>query len=407
MHKNFLFALFYIQIFGHLAKYCFLCTSKTVINMKRTILFLLTAMITLSVAAQSKSDKNSLYHSYFTFSRYGLSSVEYTIYEKNGKTYLKRYLGFSGALSPVMSHDDVPDNARMVDMPLNDGQINKIKQLIKSRNVGALCQACKAEEAANAPKIKQLLDDMYVEKIVTARGDTIYKKKPQRMGYYQDAKWGMTIDWPGVATGIDAKGVYQGTGSGLEIGGNLPHDARKAYTGAISDIQEYLYELANDYKKKHIYENELYRYNYGERGTLRRLLPNGNEEREGGWYIDLGYDDDGIYLTGENAEGKKQTIHVGEEVMRNVEKMVEKGELENLRPKSSYDIVLGNCSNCVERWVFVGLSTMGSVDANDEATRGIVKPAKAAKKFKKAMAEVENINRYLCSLLSIFPQKSK
>ena len=403
MHKNFLFALFYIQIFGHLAKYCFLCTSKTVINMKRTIFFLLTVMMTLSVVAQKKSDVNKLYSSYFTFSRYGLASVSYSIYVENGTTYLQRNLGFSGAISPAISHDDVPDNARFVRMPLTDAQLNKIKQMIKSKNLDALCRACKAEEAANAPKIKNLL----VETIVTPTGDTLYRKKPNRMGYHQDATWGQTINWPGVITGISAEGTYLGTGSGLEIGGDLPHEARTAYTKAIGDIQDYLYQLANDYKKKHIYEDEVYRYIYGERGTHRRLLPNGKEEVKGGWYLDLGYDDEGIYLKGENPEGKKQTIHVGEEVMRRVEKMVEKGELENLKPRYDTHAVLGNCTNCVERNVFVGLSTMGSVDVTDEPTRGVVKPAKYARKFKKAMAEVENINNYLCSLLSIFSQKSK
>lgn len=343
-----------------------------------------------------------------SYERYGMQRHEFYIYEYQGKTWLKRTQGFTGALEIVVDEEGIARNARNVTIPLTNSQLKTIRQQLTEGHFSSLYEAYKAEQTAYLKALKEATDAFNNRQrkiVVTAKGDTLYtlseRKQERRDNYYPPAQWQQDICWEGVASNMHSYGKY----SYLDrdsTNWTIGHPARDKYLEALNDFHTTLDDMVYRYKQKHPYQDEFYTYNYYiNGGMMLRRNADGQTvragsgiqltQRKGQWYV-YGY-----------VEEQEDTALVEPEVAQRVLDKVLKLNTEAMNPKlkAGEKLLKSEVSDDAFFSMTALFHTRERIVVEDGRRSNIIEPKWAAKQYLKLKKDIDAINDYLWNFLKL------
>ena len=379
------------------------------IAMRHTFITLLLALVATALHAQRLPEgARQLYYGERSYERYGMQRHTFTIYQHQGKTWLQRTQGFSGAAEFVADADAIARNARLVTMPLTDKQLKSIARQLANARFLTLYEAYQAEQTAYEAAQQEAVEQYQarnIKKIVNAKGDTLLVRRmqplQQRMSYYPPARWQQDISWDGVAPALHGNGTYSNLDKD-SANWTIGHPARYAYMRAIDNFHALLNDMVYRYKLKHPYEDEFYTYRYYTSGgmMLRRTVDgrtvrtgSGIElnEKNGQWYV--------CSYVGE----LEDTARVDDNVARRVLNKVLKLNTQAIKPelKTGEKMVKSMVSDGGFWSMTARFHTRENIVAEDGIHESIIEPKWAAKDYQKLMKDIESINDYLWGFVKL------
>ena len=345
-----------------------------------------------------------LYYGAERYESYGMYYHTFTIYEHQGKTYLVRTQSFSGALAVIVSKEDLARDARYVKVPLTAEQVKKIQQAIIDARFIEKIAAYDQEESQYKEAVRlQEEKEKEASKVVLDDGRVIYREIQKRndMHYHQPTMWDVKADWAGVGTGIKSYGEFYNNEKAPDTWTGNGRPARKEVMAAVHSVNSLLSSMAYDYKYRHPEENELTDYCYTTSGGMQMLMRDGKKVRQG---TKICFEfDKGIWRVTGYVNEQEDTVIVGDDVVRKMEKMTKNL---NLYPLTS-DYAKGKAhlksevSDGVSWHLAMFYFTQEGHNYYGTIGEGYLEPKSMAKAYKRALADMEKVNKYLWSLLHL------
>ena len=197
-----------------------------------------------------------LYHGERRYERYGLVEHAFTVYELDGKTWLRREQWFSGSEETVSDKEGIARNAREVTMPLTSKQKKSIRKWLKHARFASLASDYQAEQEAYERYTKAYEDSLHHPHAqVNEQGDTVYvvlARPRQELRYHQPSSWRQTVDWPGTLQGLQTSCIFYNPPLQADTW-TEGHPCRDRYLEALDRFHGQLDKMVYEYKMQHPY----------------------------------------------------------------------------------------------------------------------------------------------------------
>ena len=346
-----------------------------------------------------------LYHGERRYERYGLVEHAFTIYELDGKTWLRREQWFSGSEETVSDKEGIARNAREVTMPLTSKQKKSIRKWLKHARFASLASDYQAEQEAYERYTKAYEDSLHHPHAqVNEQGDTVYMvlaRPRQELRYHQPSSWRQTVAWAGTLQGIQTSCIFYNPPLQADTW-TEGHPCRDRYLEALDRFHGQLDKMVYEYKMQHPYEGEIRSFSFRTSGgMLRHIAPDGRilrqgsniviREKDGQWYV-FGY-------VGE----QEDTVKVGPEVMAHVEELFRAYDDRGLHPvfADGEKVLRTEVDDGISWQAVVSFNTREGILESGTFGESYIEPKWAREAYDGQMQVFRAVNDYLWGFLSI------
>ncbi len=346
-----------------------------------------------------------LYHGERRYERYGLVEHAFTVYELDGKTWLRREQWFSGSEETVSDKEGIARNACEVTMPLSAKQVKTLRKALKKARFAQLAKSFTAEEQ----QYQQFLAEIEKErstakKVVNEKGDTVYvlpEKPRDPLRFYQASRWSHDIDWAGTVEGLhtDCRFYVEPSPSDTWSAG---HPCRDRYVDALDRFNQQLDRLVYDYKMQHPFEGEIRSFMFSTSGGMMMHIGPGGRMLRQGSRVEI-YENDGQWLVCGYVNEQEDTMKVGREVIAHVEELFGRYDQKALHPvfAEGEEVIKSEVDDGIQWNLQVSCHTRESIMESGTFGETYHKPERAGMAYDAQVELFRTIREYLLGFLSL------
>lgn len=346
-----------------------------------------------------------LYHGERRYERYGLVEHAFTVYELDGKTWLRREQWFSGSEETVSDKEGIARNAREVTMPLTSKQKKSIRKWLKHARFASLASDYQAEQEAYERYTKAYEDSLHHPRAeVNEQGDTVYvvlARPRQELRYHQPSSWRQTVAWAGTLEKLQISCVFYDPPLRADTwsGG---HPARDRYLAALDRFHGQLDGMVYEYKMRHPYEGEIRSFQFRTSGgMMMHVGPDGRRLRMGS-NVEIFEIDNQWYIRGYVNE-QEDTMKVGREVIAHVEELFGRYDQKALHPvfAEGEEVIKSEVDDGIQWNLQVSCHTRESIMESGTFGETYHKPKRAGMAYDAQVELFGTIREYLLGFLSL------